>query len=278
MLALKLGLSLPSSNSGGGTSSFSNLYSLAFDGVDDVLITTKDSSIMPTDNLTIGCWVNPSTWAFSGSYQTRYPVGCVSGGGWGILFSNNYNGTVTSFNSIIRVSDNGSGSAGYLQPSAGTGFSSTLRSLTGFHYIALTYDKATGVASLSLDGVEKGTAIGAAGADIVYNAADKKLMFGADALTDTSGHNFFEGNIDEGSVWNKALTSAELLEVYNSGVPIDLLTDTGNYVSSSNLQGWWRNGDTAGASVYPTITDDSTNSNNGTMTNMDSGDIVTDVP
>ena len=277
MLSLSNKLSLNSGNN--VDSKFTNLYSLAFDGVDDVLITTKDSSIMPTDNLTVGCWVNPSTWAFSGGYQSRYPVGCVGSGGWGLLFANNYNGTVTSFNSIIRVSDTGEGSAGYLQPSAGTGFSSTLRALTGFHYIALTYDKATGVAALYLDGVEKGARGGAAGADIVYHASNNRpLMFGADAKTDTAGELFFEGNIDEGSVWNKALTSAELLEVYNSGVPIDLSTDTGNYVSSGNLQGWWRNGDTEGTSVYPTITDYSSNSNDGTMTNMDSGDIVTDIP
>lgn len=257
---------------------FSNKYSLNFDGVDDILITTKDSSIMPTDNLTVGCWIKPSTWAFPGNGQVRYSFGCVGAGGWGINFQNNYNATVTTFASIIRVTDTGSGSAGYLQPSAGTGFSRALRALTGFHYIALTYNKATGVASLSLDGVEKGTANGAAGADIKYIPAGIKLMFGADAATDTTGSDFFEGNIDEGSVWNKALTSAELVAIYNGGVPIDLLTDAGDYVSSSNLQGWWRNGDTAGTSVFPTIEDFSTNSNDGTMTNMDSGDIVTVVP
>ena len=278
MLALKLGLSLVSSNAPSGASRFANEYSLAFDGVDDILITTKDSSIMPTDNLTIGCWINPSTWAFPGNSQVYYPFGCVKSGGWGIFFVNNYNGTITTFSSIIRVSDTGGGSAGYLQPSAGTGFSSTLRALTGFHYIALTYDKTTGVCSLSLDGVEKATLSAAAGADIVYSASNINLMFGADAQTDTTGHNFFGGNIDEGSVWNTALTSAELLAVYNGGVPIDLSSNAGDYVSSSNLQGWWRNGDTEGTGVYPTIEDYSTNSNDGTMTNMDSSDIVTVVP
>tara|TARA_R110002096_G_scaffold136685_1_gene289532 strand:- start:186 stop:1022 length:837 start_codon:yes stop_codon:yes gene_type:complete len=278
MLALKLGLSLVSSNAPSGASGFTNKYSLAFDGVDDILITTKDSSIMPTDNLTIGCWISPSTWAFSGNNQDHYPFGCVKSGGWGVFFDNNYNGTVTEFKSIIRVSDTGSGSAGYLQPSAGTGFSSTLRALTGFHYIALTYDKASGVASLSLDGVEKATLSAAAGADIVYSASNINLMFGADAASDTAGQSFFDGNIDEGSVWNKALTSAELLAVYNEGVPIDLSSNAGDYVSSSNLQGWWRNGDTEGTGVYPIIEDYSANSNDGTMTNMDSGDIVTVVP
>lgn len=270
---------LGGSNAPSGASGLVNKYSLDFDGVDDILITTEDATIMPTDNLTVGCWIKPSTWAFTGNGQIQFSFGCVQSGGYGLAFANNYNATVTTFKSIIRVSDTGSLSAGYLEPSAGTGFSSTLRALTGWHYVALTYEKATGVASLSLDGVEKGTANAAAGADLVYHPTNNvPLMFGADASTDTTGQNFFDGNIDEGSVWNKALSSAELVAVYNSGVPIDLLTDAGDYASSSNLQGWWRNGDTGGASVYPTITDDSSNSNDGTMTNMDSGDIVTDVP
>ena len=63
-----------------------NVYSLAFDGVDDILITTEDSSIMPTDNITVGGWIKPSTWAFAGSSQFYYPFGCVSTGGYGIKF------------------------------------------------------------------------------------------------------------------------------------------------------------------------------------------------
>ena len=269
---------LGGSNAPSGASGFTNEYSLAFDGVDDILITTKDATIMPTDNLTVGCWIKPTTWAFAGSSQVYYPFGCVKSGGWGINFTNNYAASVTTFKSIIRVTDTGSGSAGYLQPATGSLFSSTIRGLRGFNYVSLTYDKATGLASLALNGIERASANAAAGADIVYNASNLKLMFGADAASDTTGQNFFGGNIDEGSVWNKALTSAELVAVYNGGVPIDLLTDAGDYASSSNLQGWWRNGDTEGTSVFPTIEDFSANSNDGTMTNMDSGDIVTVVP
>jgi hypothetical protein len=44
------------------------------------------------------------------------------------------------------------------------------------------------------------------------------------------------------------------------------------------LLGYWRNGDPTGTGAFPTIVDQSSNSNDGTMTNMASGDIVTDVP
>jgi len=255
-----------------------NEYSLAFDGVDDILITTEDSSIMPTDNLTVGCWINPSTWAFPGNSQAHFPCGCVAAGGYGIAFINNYNATVTELYGYIKVSAGGDIN-GYLAPTTGTSFSATLRALTGWHYVALTYDKSTAVGVIYLDGVEKGTLTGSAGADIGYHPLNSRpLMFGADAYTDTVGEKFFEGNIDEGSVWNKALTAAELLAVYNSGVPINLLSNTGDYVSSGDLQGWWRMGDPAGTAAYPTIVDASTNSNDGTMTNMTSADIEEQTP
>ena len=256
-----------------------NEYSLNFDGVDDILITPNNTSINPTDNLTVGCWVKPSTWAFTGSNQTYMPFGCVSSGGWGLRFTNDFAATVTEFKALIRVSDVGGGVAGYIEPSAGAGFSATLRALTGWHYVSLTYNKATGVGSIELDGVQKGTANAVAGADIAYHGiTNRPLMFGADAFTNTTGQDFFEGNIDEGSVWDKTLTSAELLAVYNGGVPINLLSNTGAYVSSLDLQGWWRMGDPTGQSSYPTILDDSVNSNNATMTNMVAADIESIVP
>ena len=90
-------------------------------------------------------------------------------------------------------------------------------------------------------------------------------------VSDSGSATYSDGNIDEISLWGKELSSGEVSAIYNSGTPTDLSGE-------SNLIGYWRNGDTAGTSVYPTIEDYSSNSNNGTMTNMASGDIVTDVP
>ena len=73
------------------------------------------------------------------------------------------------------------------------------------------------------------------------------------------------------SIWDGSLNQSGINEIYNSGTPTDLSGKT-------YLLGWWRNGDPTGAGAYPTIVDQSTNSNDGTMTNMASGDIVTDVP
>jgi hypothetical protein len=83
--------------------------------------------------------------------------------------------------------------------------------------------------------------------------------------------NFYTGNLDEASMWNKELAASTITEIYNSGEPTDLS-------GVSGLIGWWRMGDPNGTAAYPTITDQSTNSNNATMTNMASSDIVASVP
>ena len=82
------------------------------------------------------------------------------------------------------------------------------------------------------------------------------------------------GNIDEIGIWNAALDADAITQIYNSGAPIDLKTDSGNYDNSGDLQHYYRMGD---GDTYPTITDNQ-GSNDLTMTNMASGDIETDVP
>ena len=62
----------------------------------------------------------------------------------------------------------------------------------------------------------------------------------------TSGN--ASGKIDEVAIWNTALSSDAIAEIYNAtnnntGKVLDLSTNTGNYTSSSNLQYWNRLGD-----------------------------------
>ena len=80
----------------------------------------------------------------------------------------------------------------------------------------------------------------------------------------------FFGHMDEPAVYNIALTPAQVLAIYNAGVPDDLiaLSTTGNLLS------WWRNGDDA---FYPTILDIK-GTNHATMINMSPTNITTVVP
>ncbi len=77
---------------------------------------------------------------------------------------------------------------------------------------------------------------------------------------------YFDGNIDEVAIWSSD-QSANASVIYNSGIPTDL--------STYNPLGWWRCGD---GDTYPTLTDNGSGGNDGTMTNMSSDNIVYDVP
>jgi hypothetical protein len=131
---------------------------------------------------------------------------------------------------------------------------------TGFnnnqwHHIVITYDGSSAAAGVTIyvDSI----------------AYDKTVTY--DSLSDTiitgnslyiggraSGTpNYFVGSLDDVSIWNKELSSAETIAIYNLGVPSDL-------TGSANLVGYWKLGKNVGF--------------NGTMTNMESGDIVADTP
>lgn len=77
-------------------------------------------------------------------------------------------------------------------------------------------------------------------------------------------------NIDEVTFWDKKLSAAEWTELYNLGSP----DDPTNHSASANLIHWYKCGDD---DTFPTWTDNQ-GSVDGTMTNMESGDIEADVP
>ena len=92
-----------------------------------------------------------------------------------------------------------------------------------------------------------------------------------------SGNNF-EGQIADVAIWDTVLSAADISDIYNSGEPTDL-TLAASYDSdkTSNLQGYWRMGNASDDS-HPTIQDQTSNNNDGTMTNMSQYDIVEHAP
>ena len=81
---------------------------------------------------------------------------------------------------------------------------------------------------------------------------------------------FFDGKIDEVAVWNVALNAADVTSLYNSGNGLKASANSGNYDNSGDLVGYWKFNEGTGS----TLTDNTSNSNNGTLTNMDSSDWV----
>ena len=76
------------------------------------------------------------------------------------------------------------------------------------------------------------------------------------------------GNIDEVALWKTDETSS-VENIYNGGTPNDLS------LLATPPTNWYRNGDN---DTFPTITDIGSGGNDGTMINMDEGDIENNVP
>jgi len=143
-----------------------------------------------------------------------------------------------------------------------------------WHHIAVTVDgsgDASGV-QIYVDGVALAmtTVIDTLGSNTILNS--QPFNWGARGGGPGSIiSKFFYGNLDEGSMWNKELSQAEVTELYNSGSITNLL----QHSAAANLVHWMRMGDTEN---YPVLIDGSTNSNNGTMVNMEEADIIIDAP
>ncbi len=75
--------------------------------------------------------------------------------------------------------------------------------------------------------------------------------------------NFFDGELNNLAVFSSALNATNIAAIYNSGTPIDLSTNSGNYNQSSNLTAWWRFNEGTGTSYA----DSSTNSFTGSGVN-----------
>ncbi len=234
---------------------FSNTYSLAFDGVDDYLNLGDSNSFSFGDGSTDSAF-SVSLWAKINE-GTRAPLFAKS------ATDKEYHITTNASDQLrFRLYDNSTG--GYIQSQIDAAISTS-----GWRNYIFTYD-GTGIHTgikIYVNGSDPAQTRSVSG---TYTAMENTS---ADLRIGTSEQNGFylDGNIDEFALFNVELSSAQATEIYNSGVVTTLLTFAG-------LQGYWRMGDPTGTAVYPTITDDSSNSNNGTMTNMTSADITTTVP
>ena len=88
------------------------------------------------------------------------------------------------------------------------------------------------------------------------------LLLGARNNNGSSNY-WYNCYINQFAIWNEALTSSEIVSIYNDGVPINVASNLQNYSSASNLVGYWALNEGSGNS----LTDSSSNSSTGTLTN-----------
>ena len=88
-----------------------------------------------------------------------------------------------------------------------------------------------------------------------------------------SSAGFFPGSISNPSIWNTALTSAQVTEIYNQGLPGNL----NSHSAYSNLVSWWQLGENSSFDGNDWILADEKGTNNGTSVSMPVGALVNGV-
>jgi len=229
--------------------SFTNTKSVRFDGVDD-RVEVNNTLGNGFSELSISTWVNYNN-NVATSNQYHPIVAKVGSFGNSFLLRNMRSGSSSNAGELHFM---------VLTPNGGfTAFSGVVPSQNVWINVIGTYDGSN--VKIYIDGVLKGTASATGN----INTNNTILFLGDSGLGGFS--HVFNGEIDEVSIYSRGLTQSEVTSIYNGGVPNDVS-------SISNIEAWWRMGD---GDTFPTLTDN-IGSNNGTMTNMTSGNIVTDVP
>ena len=227
--------------------SFTNTKSIALDGVDDFVDCGNITSLNNVNAFTTSAWFKQNSidvFAFLfGSY--------VTAGNWLGVY------TFTDGNLYVHFKSSGVDAYGYFD------YSSVVSASAWFN-LAIVFD---GSGASNSDRLK-----------VYVNGSNQSLSFTGTIPTSTvSGANDFEiarlntytqvwnGSQDEVSIFNTALTQTNINTIYGSGVPNDL--------ASLSPVHWWRCGD---GDTSPTLTDNGSGGNNGTMTNFST--FSTDVP
>ena len=211
---------------GGGGSSFTNTYSLDFDGIDDI-ITFSTITFDATSGLTLSCWIKYTAASAGGSLNWL-----CSNGGTG--------GTSSQFN--YRLISDGRWFTYFQGSPRDTGINGLNDG--NWHHIASTVNYSNGDVKFYKDGVESAT-IQTWGS--TYSTAKLQVIGAA-----TSAAVYpYGGFVDEFAVFESLLTPTEISTIATA--PSDL--------STYNPVAWYRFEEGSGT----TAIDSGTGGNNGTI-------------
>jgi hypothetical protein len=233
-------------------SPFINNYSLSFDGVDDYLNVGYIQELNNASSFTFSGWYKQTTLdQFNSLFES-------------FVDANNWIGayTYTDGNMYLQFAPGSASntSYGYFD------YSAVVTANTWFN-IAVIYDGSALTNADKLKCYIDGVQISLTFVRIIPTLTPAGINSFNICRSDNFSVNFL-GNSDEIALWDSVIPIGDVWD--GSGVPNDL-----SLLATPPLH-WYRNGDN---DTYPTIEDvGSAASSPGTMTNMDAGDIVSDVP
>ena len=213
-------------------------YALDLDGSNDYVSISDDASLTSTSAITISAWFKK-----------------VSGSGWMSLVGKGTSDSNEEY--ILMIKDNqvyfdvGNAGGPYLQQSI------TIASDT-WHHIAAVHTRSSGTSTLKV--YLNGQDVGGTTTNASNSPNDNSIPLTIGSRFSTSNA-LFQGQIDDVRIWNDARTISEIQEYMHKEVASD----------ASGLVAYYKMSNGTGTS----LTDNSTNSNTGTLTNMANGDWVT---
>jgi len=242
---------------------FSSTKSFSFDGVDEYFQIGQTTDVINdfSNPWSVSWWAK---WTYSAGFDCFWQIGSIASPVRYLLAWVNGTGIGWSISNSVSVG---------IKYNIANGLNDG-----EWHNIIFTGNgntSLTGILNVYVDGVlntDAGSGTGAASSSLTMNNIGRG--FG------TNGR-FFNGNIDEMSIWDTELSSDAITEIYNSGVPNDLESLTN--ASSSNLVAWYRMGEEAtfsnpGGTGDWTLTDQGSGGNNATSNNMEESDRKSDTP
>lgn len=250
-----------------------NAFAIDIDGVDEYLTTPTNAAydFNYDSTFSISVWVKTGSSGWKGILNKKNNVAGVYTG-WDL---GAYNGQL--FCSL--VSDWGTTAMGAYTSGV------TLND-NYWHHVVATFNGAGTVAgtSLYIDGEAKAVTMFAydnLGTASIQNSEPVRI---GNMPVNGPGTTWWDGGIDEVSLWNKELTSDDVEEIYSLGNPKPLNL----HGAAANLVSYWRMGDGDNGAGVPDSSDSgdasarvydmSTNSNNLTPVNTEYGDISSDAP
>ena len=185
--------------------SFSNSKAVQFNGTDQYGDTGINTDFTGSGDFSISLWykgTNPSYIVSQAHTLGPYSSDFIIGGGGGLFWMR-----TEVLGSVASINDN------------------------QWHNIILSWNSVAETYDGYLDGVNIGTSAVVSG----YGGTGPLTLCSRGDFTTS----FNQGDIDEFSVWSKALNNSDASEIYNSGVTTNLNVHS----QSANLTHWWRMGD-----------------------------------
>ncbi len=208
------------------TSGHNGGYAVSFDGVDDVVVTSTPVTTV-TDNVSLSAWVYWSG-ATSSSVAVLYN-GNTGANGYGIFIGDNSCGVGSKVNILVGgINCNALSSP------------PTLSTNTWTHLVII---RNSGTWTMYVNGVQE------AGSGVnTPNVPTTATSIGSNH----AGSGTFSGIVDDARIYTRALSTADVLELYTGGIDLH-----------NGLVGWWKLDDGTGTSAI----DSSGSGNTGTLNN-----------